>query len=214
MYRWLILILTSLFLAVPFTSYGKEDVSGTIRAEFQDGIFSMDTDSSEFCRENLAPGDVVTYQYVIENHTKGIVEVRLNEIQNGKDSALYDVFDVTLVPGADAADDPVWCKLSDLHTDFEDIQPGEKQIYKVCMSLPERAGNVCQSQELHAKAVFEGRMTEPEASNQTGKAGNKGVYDRVKTGDKYSVFRFTALMVMALVLILYERWYKDDRKKK
>lgn len=162
-----------------------------IRAEFKNGIFELAASSDVWNYADIGPGDTYSYRYVIKNNTKGLVEVKLSEITNGMDSELYQLLDADLNQGEPAS-------LSAISSDWTSIRSGEETAFDINIHFPEDADNQSQGKELHAKAVFQGRIYE------TG---------TVKTGDSGRVIVYLIVAIISMmVMFVLRRCRKIERR--
>lgn len=185
----IVLLLVCVICIAPMDIYA--DDRKEIRAEFQNGIFDLAASSDVWNYADISPGDTYSYRYIIKNNTKGLVEVKLSEITNGIDSELYRLLDADLNQGGVSS-------LSAISSDWTSIRPGEETAFDINVHFPENADNQFQGKELHAKAVFQGRMAE------TG---------TVKTGDPGGVTASLIVAVLSvMVIFVLRRCRKIERR--
>lgn len=179
-------------------------VPTTVQAsEVYSDFFTVDLRVGE--ENGIAPGDIFTETFVIENTADHTIKVRLYDVDNVKDSPLYPI--LTAGWAKEEQDIETFVGFDNLKSNWYIVKPGEKLELTLDMHFPAEYGNTYQGKALKAKFIFESRIPR-EVVGDTGKPNP----DVPKTGDESNLLLWGVLSTVsgcALMLILWA----DKRRK-
>ena len=177
-----------------------------VSASADDSTFDFQLGGEEWYHEAIAPDEILEDKVVVTNATAYPMEIRLIETENLEDSELYDVMQYSI-------GDSGYMDLSELSSDWYEVESGETAVVPVVGYLPDTLGNEWQGKELNARFHFQGRLLVPEGTDTDMSVSHSAGGVTVKTGDSTEIGGLCILLgVSALIILVCVRRCLHERR--
>ena len=111
----------------------------------------------------FSPGDYITESFLIQNNSDSPLQVRLQNVSNIENSALYSVVQAGWITDNESIS---FHSLADITSNWQHLDGNSSTPLHLCLYFPKELGNYYQNKRLEACFTFEGRCLNSEITGQ------------------------------------------------